>query len=262
MNRGWMSFWLAASLSLGTYAQAVSEFSDDVYPTEKKAVFDQKIKQAFSEKSSIALRDNASQEQQLRRVLKDASKNLFFSNTTPSIGPAQSEVYVVEFFDYQCGYCKRAHQSVNQLIARNKNVRFIFKEFPLFGGASQLMARAALAAHLQNQYHPMHDALMNRSAPVNESALIDIASELGLNTQKFTQDLRNEESIGKELRKNERLGKQFGLEGIPVFIITGWPITAKTKSIFAPGLPSEEELQQMIDDVRRSADDTPRSSHA
>jgi protein-disulfide isomerase len=103
----------------------------------------------------------------------------------PSIGNPKGDVTVVEFFDYHCGYCKRALPDVNALIQDDKNVRVVFHEMPILSADSQTAALWALAAHKQGKYFEFHSKLMTTQGTLNEAALTKIGTDLGLDMDKL-----------------------------------------------------------------------------
>ncbi len=137
----------------------------------------------------------------------------------PVGGNAKGDVTIVEFFDFNCGYCKRVHKTVNELKAKDKNVRYVFKNFPILGESSTLAARAALAAHKQGKYEVMHNALMEANRP-DEAAIMALAQKVGLDMDKFKAAYNGDE-VKADIAANLELGRQVGVSGTPGFIIDG-----------------------------------------
>ncbi len=112
------------------------------------------------------------------------------------IGPANAKVTIVEFFDYNCGFCKRSTEWVNKTIAAHPNdVRVIFKELPILDGrtkTSRNAAKAALASHKQGKYLEMHTALMEASGLTPER-IKEVAKEAGVNVKRLEKDMQNAE---------------------------------------------------------------------
>ncbi|MFB3135004.1 MAG: thioredoxin domain-containing protein, partial [Rhodospirillales bacterium] len=97
---------------------------------------------------------------QTRRTILARRDDLFNDPASPVGGNPKGDVTLVEFFDYQCPYCKRVLPSIQALLAEDRNLRFVFKEFPILGKASVFAARAALAAQRQGKYLEFHMAVM------------------------------------------------------------------------------------------------------
>ena len=138
------------------------------------------------------------------------------------IGPANAKVTIVEFFDYNCGFCKRSTEWVNQTIKAHPNdVRVIFKELPILDGrtkTSRNAAKAALASHKQGKYLAMHTALMEASGLTSER-INEVAKDAGVNVKKLEKDMKNPELdllIEDTLILANRIPS---LTGTPFFII-------------------------------------------
>lgn len=138
------------------------------------------------------------------------------------IGPANAKVTMVEFFDYNCGFCKRSTDWVNQTLEAHPNdVRVIFKELPILDGrtkTSRNAAKAALAAHKQGKYLEMHTALMEASG-LTPDRIKSLAKEIGLDTARLERDMQNPE-IDSLLEDTLILANRIpSLTGTPFFII-------------------------------------------
>lgn len=196
------------------------------------------------------------QKQQQQGMLKKAqaaiSKNAgtLFNKTSPVLGNKNGNVNLVEFFDYQCIHCKQMVPVVDQLIKKNKNLRVVFKEFPIFGANSQFAAAAALASAKQGKYMKFHDALMKSQGALNKARILKIAESVGLKTKKLQKDMKSPDII-KEIRGNYKLAQSLGLLGTPAFIITKNPYSASSKTFFVPGAASQQNLQKLITQVAK-----------
>lgn len=137
---------------------------------------------------------------------------------TPEAGPKDAKVTMVEFFDYNCGYCKQVATDVENLLKEDKNVRVVFKELPILSDTSEVAARYALAAHKQGKYMPYHMALLQHQGPISETFLLDTAKTLGLDADKLKKDA-NTQDVRDMLAKNVDLAKELGVRGTPFFII-------------------------------------------
>jgi len=162
-----------------------------------------------------------------------------------SIGPKDAKVTIVEFFDYNCGFCKQTTDWVMETIEDNpKDVRVIFKELPLLDSrtkTSRNAALAALAADRQGKYGPMHTALMEARG-LTEARIEAIAKEVGLDIEMWKQDMQDEE-LDKLLEDTFILARQIpDLTGTPFFIINGEMVnganTPRLESLLADALKS------------------------
>lgn len=139
------------------------------------------------------------------------------SPATRQFDKSGKQVTIVEFFDYRCGYCKKVNPTLAQVLAANPNVRLVFKEFPILGAESTMAAKAALAAQKQGKYLQFHQALM-ASGSVNESAVEQVAKEVGLDVPKLKSDMQAPD-IAAIIDKNIQLGSAVGVTATPTFIV-------------------------------------------
>ncbi len=160
--------------------------------------------------------------------MKDAQKNigakkdeLLNDKNSPTWDRGNSDVVIVEFFDYACGYCKRAQAVVDQLIEADPKIKLIYKEFPILGQASEELATVAIAVHLADSanYKKFHDALMKSSAKSKSDAL-KVAASSGVNVGKVEATIKSsKEKIAQIIQANRMLGASIGVNGTPGFII-------------------------------------------
>ena len=115
---------------------------------------------------------NASVEEQRRWFTEDEA--------APAVKPAHYDVTIVEYMDYQCPYCRATHQPLKQLLAQDKKVRVIFRDWPIFGQASEAAALVAIASKYQGKYVATHDALMETPLPLNQDKIRTAAKKAGV----------------------------------------------------------------------------------
>ncbi|MFC7704956.1 DsbA family protein [Plastorhodobacter daqingensis] len=136
-------------------------------------------------------------------------------------GNLEGDVTLVEFVDYRCGFCRRAHPEVEALIAQDGNIRLILKEFPILGEQSTLASRFAVAVQQQagdDSYKAAHDALMELRGDVTIPTLERLAGELGLDAPAVIAHM-NAESVSEVLRANHQLAERLRISGTPTFIL-------------------------------------------
>lgn len=138
----------------------------------------------------------------------------------PVAGNPDGDVTVVEFFDYNCGYCKKAMKDVTKLMGEDKNVKFVFVEMPILGRTSELAAKWAMASQNQDAYLEYHIALMENRGPITETALVKIAEKVGLDVEKMKTDAESDE-IEKMVNTKISKASKMGISGTPAFIIDG-----------------------------------------
>lgn len=163
------------------------------------------------------------------------------SADAPSIGPLDADVTIVEFFDYNCGYCKRAVPDIRSIAKKDKNVRFVFKEMPILGPTSMTAAQWAMAAHKQDKYFEFHIALMEHRGPKNEKQLSTIAKDLKLDVDQMKKDANSSE-IQAMIDADVALARTIGINGTPAFIVG--------ETLF-PGYIGEDGMLKAIKENRK-----------
>ena len=162
---------------------------------------------------------------------------------SPVSGNAEGDVTVVEFFDYQCGFCKRALPTMEALLETDANVRVVWKEFPILGPVSVFAARASMAAARQGQYLPFHLALM-KEPELTEEKVREIANRTGLGMGRLFQDMEDP-AIQAYLDETQALARQIGISGTPAFVIGGKLV---------PGLVDPARMKDLVAAARSGAD--------
>lgn len=133
-------------------------------------------------------------------------------------GNPKGDITIVEFFDYNCGYCKQALNEVMTLLDKDKNLRLVFVEIPILGDSSTLAAKWALAAKNQGRYLEFHIALMRHKGPITEIVLTDFAKTAGLDMEKLKEDLKDPK-IDTVIQNNMNGARALSIQGTPAFII-------------------------------------------
>ncbi len=135
---------------------------------------------------------------------------------------------------------QKGHGRDRSLIEHDKNVRVVFKEFPIFGAGSEFAARAAIAATKQGKYWPLHQALFSHDGPVTEEVTRQIAADLGIDMARLEADMQDE-SVVKTISTTQQLATALQINGTPAFIIDD--------KVF-PGYVPKSELLKAIEEVR------------
>ncbi len=125
---------------------------------------------------------------------------------------------MVEFFDYNCGFCRRALPDVVKLVDTDDKVRVVFKELPIFGEESEGAAKAALAAGKQGKYFEMHQKLYAEPGKADKEKALRVASELGLDVPQLEKDMEDP-SVTKALDETKELAQKLGVQGTPLYLI-------------------------------------------
>lgn len=169
---------------------------------------------------------------------------LFHDPTSPVAGNPEGDVTIVEFFDYNCPYCRKVAPMIAEFSRNDPKLRIIYKEFPVLGPDSMYAAQAALAARLQNRYHEFHRALMQASGSLAEEQILQIAREVGLDTTKLKANMRDP-AIAEAIERNLALARELGLFATPSLVIDGQVLQGAVK---------RDKLEELIDQVRQGQD--------
>lgn len=156
--------------------------------------------------------EQASIEEQRRWFTED--------EVAPMVKPPSYDVTIVEYMDYQCPYCRATHRPLKQLLARDKKVRVIFRDWPIFGPASEAAALTAIASKYQGKYLAMHDALMETPLPLDKDKIRAAARTAGVDWDRLQKDMTaHSEEIEDLFQRNSEQAEAIGLDGTPGFII-------------------------------------------
>ncbi|GHB47951.1 hypothetical protein GCM10007094_41590 [Pseudovibrio japonicus] len=154
----------------------------------------------------------------------------------PVLGNPQGDVTVVEFFDYNCPYCKRAKPELEALLKSDSNVRFVFREWPILGEGSVYAARAALASRKQGKYEDFHWALMGVKGRIDNNSVMKIALDAGLDVVQLKTDM-DDPAIAAHIQLSMQLAQELNITGTPAFVIGD--------DVY-PGLRTHDELAEII----------------
>lgn len=188
----------------------------------------------------LQARDTAEAEAQANAAVAGSRDILENDPNAPEGGNPDGSVTVVEFFDYNCGFCRRADPEVKALLAADTDVRIVYREWPILSEGSIFGARAALAAREQGKYAEMHSALMTSRGQVNETTVLSIAEDLGLDIERLRADMEAE-TVEAHLATSRELAETLGFTGTPSFVI------GETR---VPGFVEADQLQQIVDEAR------------
>jgi protein-disulfide isomerase len=148
---------------------------------------------------------------------------------------------VVEFFDYNCPYCKRAMPEVDALLKEDGRVRLVLREWPILSEGSDFAARAALAARKQGKYAKMHDALMSMRGKVEAETVLRVAAEVGLDVEVLKRDMDSPE-VNEHIATSMRLAESLGFNGTPSFVVGDQLI---------PGFVEKAQLVEAVSAARK-----------
>jgi protein-disulfide isomerase len=164
----------------------------------------------------------------------------------PVTGNPEGDVTIVEYFDYQCPYCKKVAPILAGVAKEDGRIRVVLKDWPVFGELSVQAARLVLAAKFQNKFHEAHYALMARPDKLTETRLVETLKEVGVDLEKLRAALdAHDDAIKAILVRNTAQAKAFGFPGTPSFVVGTFRV---------PGVPTAEQFKLMIADVRAGKD--------
>ncbi len=158
-------------------------------------------------------------------------------------GNPDGDITVVEFFDYNCGYCKRGLHDVVKLIETDPKARVVFKELPILSKGSEEASHVALAAQKQGKYWEMHKAMLSSKGQLNEASALQIAEKLGLDMDKLKKDMVSPE-VKAEVEKSEALAKKMGVNGTPHFLVGDRAIAGAPEDLY-------DQLERNVTELRK-----------
>lgn len=241
-----MKIW-RAWLLVAIAATAVSTEAEAQRELDRKAI--QEIVREYLISNPEVLEEamralHAKREAARRKVVRtviDRNRAAIFSHPmSPVSGNPKGDVTLVEFFDYQCGFCKRSLKPMKDLLASDRKLRVVWKEFPILGPVSRFAARAAMAADKQGRYLDFHVAVMGAPAKLTEAWVIATAGRLGLDVERLRRDMRDP-AIENYLDETIGLARKLGITGTPAFVIGDTVV---------PGAVGAARLRKLIAEVR------------
>jgi protein-disulfide isomerase len=235
-----LSIFLAGALALPSPRTAAAA---DFTPDQKKQI-EAMIQDFLANHPDLLLQAIEKADDKLKSDAKDKAakaltehrQEVFNDPASPTAGNPNGNVTLVEFFDYRCPYCKQVEPSLEKLMGDDRQLRFVYKEFPVLGPDSELAAHVALAARKQGKYDAFHRALMAAPGHFDEAVVYQVAASVGLDIERLKQDAKSPE-IDKEINATLDLGNLLSIDGTPGFIVGN--------QVVAGAMPLSE-LQQMI----------------
>lgn len=196
------------------------------FDAKQKAAIEAIIKGYLLEHPEIMLDVQTALEEKMEKIQSDKMKvalssyaaEIFRDPSAPIAGNPSGDIPVVEFFDYNCGYCRRAFSDISKLVDDDKKVKLILRELPILSKGSEEASRVALAARKQGKYWEVHKALLSHKGEVNEQSSLRIAQKLGLDIAQLKTDMASAETTA-EIEKVRELARKMGIQGTPHFIV-------------------------------------------
>jgi protein-disulfide isomerase len=151
-------------------------------------------------------------------VLRARADEVFRDATSPVGGNLDGDVTLVEFFDYNCPYCRSVAPVMNEAEAADPRLRIVYKEFPILGPNSVYAAKTALAAHRQGRYLAFHKALMQADGMADSDRVLAVAAEVGLDVERLKTDMEDP-AIQEAIDRNLALAEALRITGTPGFVV-------------------------------------------
>lgn len=241
----------SANVQIGqaTTAAPAPATGDATFSAGQRAAIEAIVRDLLIKKPEILI--EATKELEKRQAAEQTAANtklivnqksaIFASPADFVLGNPKGDVAIVEFSDYNCGWCKRAVDEIQKLTQADSKVRVVLKELPIFGENSQAAAKAAMASIKQGKYWEYHVALM-KERQVTKDNIFKVAEKVGLDVKKLQADMADPK-LDEALKANAALAQSLGIEGTPGFIID-------TK--VNPGFVPVDGLKEMIAEVRKA----------
>lgn len=170
------------------------------------------------------------QAKRLQAVISSEAAEIFRAPGAPVAGNPKGDVTLVEFFDYNCGYCKRAFSDVAKLVEKDQKVKVLLLELPILSKGSEEASRVALAAKRQGKYWEVHRALLTVRGQLNEQTALATAEKLGLDMKRVKADMADAETTA-EIKRVRDLAQRMGIQGTPHFLVGDRPISGAPQDL-------------------------------
>ena len=162
----------------------------------------------------------------------------------PVIGNANGDITIVEYYDYNCPYCRKIAPEIRQVVQDDGKVRLVLKDWPILGEVSKIAARMALAAKYQDKFVEAHDALIGVSSRLTEPRIRELLAAAGINIDRLNGDLTAKaKEIDAILARNSAQAEAFEFRGTPSFIVGKFRV---------PGILTMAQFEQVIADARKA----------
>lgn len=222
------------------------------FNAEQKAEIEKIVKEYFLNNPEAFLEIQTALETKMEKIqaekfqatLKESAKDIYRRANSPVAGNPNGDITVVEFFDYNCGYCKRAFTDMAKLIEKDPKIRLVLKELPILSKGSEEASKVALAAKLQGKYWEAHRALLNVRGELNEQTSLKAVEKIGVDMGKLKKDMESPE-VKEEIAFVRGLAQKMGVQGTPHFLVGDKAI---------PGAPQNlaEQISGHVTELRKT----------
>ena len=177
------------------------------------------------------------------KLIHKYRESLINNPADPSIGSPVSDLTIVEFFDYRCGYCRKSLEAINTILNEDQRIKVVFKELPILSEQSEMAARAALAVNKisKNKYFLFHTKLMQNRGSLKINDIYQIAKDINISVNSLKSEI-NSPWITRAIKQNQVLAENLGIRGTPAFVIG---------DKIVPGAVSSNTMKNFIKQARR-----------
>jgi len=171
--------------------------------------------------SELEKRKQAAEAEKAKTEIASHAQTLFYSPRQVTIGNTKGDVTLVEFFDYNCGYCKRALADLTTIMKQDPKLRVVLKEFPVLGPGSVEAAKVAVAVRMQdsgNKYFDFHLRLLGGRGQADQARALQAAKEAGFDMARIQKDMNSDE-VKASIEENMKLAEALSLNGTPSYVI-------------------------------------------
>lgn len=184
----------------------------------------------------------AKQDQSAGDMARRIRQAIMTDPIAPAVAPQDADVTIVLFSDYNCPYCRKVHPALQALLREDPKVRLLYRDWPIFGGASTEAARAAIAAEFQGRHTAFNEALMAAQGKLDSAAIRTAANRAGVDWTRLQKDLTaRRQDIDALLGRSDRYARMLGLTGTPGLLIGPYLL---------PGAVGVAELRKVVAAVR------------
>jgi protein-disulfide isomerase len=181
--------------------------------------------------------------QDVSLVTRDGVRQMLANPGTEAVGAFNPDVIVVEYFDYNCPYCKKMVPALKALLAQDPNVGLLYKDWPVLGPVSEYASASALAAGWQGKYLVAHEALIGGPRLAQDDQVDDILQHAGVNMDALKKDrISHGKEIAALLARNDEEANALGLKGTPGLVVGRQLV---------PGFIDLSTLKQLVENARR-----------
>ena len=250
--REFLAAALAASMFLiatgPTQAQQAPPLTSTQMPLNKPDPFGEQVRAYLLSHPEVIMeavgllqeRQQLAEAEAQKQAIANHAVEIFRDPSSPVGGNTAGDVTLVEFFDYNCKYCRAVAPTLAELQDADPQLRLAYKEFPILGANSLAAAKVALAAQRQGKYHELHQALMSATSSVDGDTALAAAAALGLDVDRLRRDM-SDPAIAETIARNQALAALLGINGTPGFIVADQVV---------PGVADRATFEGLIREAR------------